>query len=58
MAQIEILAILTVAIATAHWLGDKPGGRPGLLLPGVMLGSLGNIMGTYIGFMLVYALQL
>lgn len=32
--------------------------RPDLLLPGVVLGSLGNLLGTYIGFMLVYALQL
>lgn len=32
--------------------------RPDLLLPGVVLGSLGNLLGTYIGFTLVYALQL
>jgi len=31
--------------------------RSDLLLPGVVLGSLGNLLGTYIGFMLVYALQ-
>ena len=33
-------------------------GRKDLLLPGIVLGSLGNLLGTYIGFMLVYALQL
>lgn len=32
--------------------------RPDLLLPGVVLGSLGNLLGTYVGFMLVYLLQL
>jgi len=32
--------------------------RPDLLLPGVVLGSLGNLLGTYVGFSLVYALQL
>lgn len=32
--------------------------RPDLLLPGVVLGSMGNLLGTYVGFMLVYALQL
>ena len=100
VAPIEILAILTAAIAAAHWLGNKPGGRMVggallviiivavlanlgmvplasenvpvynqllgtaapvsifLLLPGIVLGSLGNLLGTYIGFMLVYALQL
>jgi len=31
-------------------------GRPDLLLPGVVLGTLGNLLGTYIGFMLVWAL--
>lgn len=104
MAQLEILAVLTAAIAAAHWLGNKPGGRmvggallviipvavlaarfmrqsleiaavasattvggstvvlplverfgrKDLLLPGIVLGSLGNLLGTYIGFMLVY----
>jgi len=33
-------------------------GRRDLLLPGIVLGSLGNLLGTYIGFMLVYALGL
>ncbi|HMB40256.1 MAG TPA: DUF819 family protein, partial [Wenzhouxiangellaceae bacterium] len=33
-------------------------GRKDLLLPGIVLGSLGNLLGTYIGFTLVYALQL
>jgi uncharacterized membrane protein len=32
-------------------------GRPDLLLPGIVLGSLGNLMGTYIGFGLVHALS-
>ena len=31
-------------------------GRKDLLLPGVVLGSLGNLAGTYIGFSLVYAI--
>lgn len=31
-------------------------GRKDLLLPGVVLGSLGNLAGTYIGFALVYAI--
>jgi len=31
-------------------------GRKDLLLPGIVLGSLGNLLGTHIGFMLVYAL--
>lgn len=30
--------------------------RPDLLLPGVVLGTLGNLLGTYVGFMLVWAL--
>lgn len=30
--------------------------RPDLLLPGVVLGTLGNLLGTYIGFSLVWAL--
>ena len=30
--------------------------RPDLLLPGVVLGTLGNLLGTYIGFMLVWTL--
>jgi len=32
--------------------------RPDLLLPGVVLGSLGNLLGTYVGFAMVYALGL
>lgn len=32
--------------------------RKDLLIPGIVLGSLGNLLGTYIGFMMVYALQL
>ncbi|HEY7906414.1 MAG TPA: DUF819 family protein [Wenzhouxiangella sp.] len=31
-------------------------GRKDLLLPGVVLGSLGNLAGTYVGFGLVYAI--
>jgi uncharacterized membrane protein len=31
--------------------------RPDLLLPGIVLGSLGNLLGTYIGFALVYLLR-
>lgn len=31
-------------------------GRKDLLLPGVVLGSLGNLAGTYIGFAVVYAI--
>jgi len=31
--------------------------RPDLLLPGIALGTLGNLLGTYIGFGLVYALS-
>jgi uncharacterized membrane protein len=30
--------------------------RPDLLLPGVVLGTLGNLLGTYVGFSLVWAL--
>ncbi|NKI33947.1 DUF819 family protein [Wenzhouxiangella sp. XN79A] len=30
--------------------------RPDLLLPGVVLGTLGNLLGTYVGFLLVWAL--
>ena len=30
--------------------------RPDLLLPGVVLGTLGNLLGTYVGFMLVWTL--
>lgn len=33
-------------------------GRKDLLLPGIVLGSLGNLLGTYIGFGMVYALGL
>ncbi|MDT8409661.1 MAG: DUF819 family protein [Wenzhouxiangellaceae bacterium] len=32
-------------------------GRRDLLLPGIVLGTLGNLLGTYIGFTLVYTLQ-
>jgi len=32
-------------------------GRKDLLLPGIVLGSLGNLLGTYIGFSLVYGLS-
>lgn len=32
--------------------------RPDLLLPGIVLGSLGNLLGTYAGFTMVYALGL
>lgn len=32
-------------------------GRPDLLLPGIVLGSPGNLMGTYVGFGLVLALS-
>lgn len=31
-------------------------GRADLLLPGIVLGTLGNLLGTYIGFVLVYML--
>lgn len=31
-------------------------GRADLLLPGIVLGTLGNLLGTYIGFLLVYTL--
>ncbi len=30
--------------------------RPDLLLPGIVLGSIGNALGTYVGFVLVYYL--
>lgn len=33
-------------------------GRKDLLLPGIVLGTLGNLLGTYIGFLLVFALRL
>lgn len=44
MAQIEILAILTAAIAVAHWLGKKPGGRivGGALLVIILVAALAN----------------
>lgn len=32
-------------------------GRKDLLMPGIVLGSLGNLLGTYIGFSMVYALS-
>ena len=55
-----------VAVASATTVGGSTVvlplverfGRKDLLLPGIVLGSLGNLLGTYIGFMLVYALQL
>ena len=31
-------------------------GRADLLLPGIVLGTLGNLLGTYLGFLLVYML--
>lgn len=41
MAQIEIIAILTAAVAAAHWLGDKPGGRmaktTGIEVPAILI---------------------
>ncbi|MBS3824330.1 MAG: DUF819 family protein [Wenzhouxiangellaceae bacterium] len=45
MAQIEILAILTAAIAAAHWLGQKPGGRMvgGALLVIILVAALANL---------------
>lgn len=38
----------TTALASAESLN-----RPDLLIPGVLVGSLGNALGTYIGFMMV-----
>lgn len=54
-----------VAVASATTVGGSTVvlplverfGRKDLLLPGIVLGSLGNLLGTYIGFTLVYALQ-
>lgn len=54
-----------VAVASATTVGGSTVvlplverfGRKDLLLPGIVLGSLGNLLGTYIGFAMVYALQ-
>lgn len=45
MSQIEILAVLLVTIAFAHWLGYKPGGRMfgGALLVIILSAALANI---------------
>ncbi|MBL37492.1 MAG: hypothetical protein CMP07_03685 [Xanthomonadales bacterium] len=45
MQQLEILAVLTAAIAAAHWLGGKPGGRVvgGALLVIVLVAALANL---------------
>ncbi|MEX2499281.1 MAG: DUF819 family protein [Wenzhouxiangellaceae bacterium] len=45
MQQIEILAVLTVTIAAAHWLGNKPGGRMvgGALLVIILVAVLANL---------------
>lgn len=53
-----------VAVASATTVGGatvvlplvERFGRQDLLLPGIVLGTLGNLLGTYIGFTLVYAL--
>jgi len=53
-----------VAVASATTVGGatvvlplvERFGRQDLLLPGIVLGTLGNLLGTYIGFALVYAL--
>lgn len=53
-----------VAVASATTVGGSTVvlplverfGRKDLLLPGIVLGSLGNLLGTYVGFMMVYAL--
>lgn len=54
-----------VAVASATTVGGSTVvlplverfGRKDLLLPGIVLGSLGNLLGTYIGFAMVHALQ-
>ncbi|MCA1778498.1 MAG: DUF819 family protein [Xanthomonadaceae bacterium] len=54
----------TVAVVSATTVGGSTVvlplverfGRADLLLPGIVLGTLGNLLGTYIGFMLVYGL--
>lgn len=45
MSQIEILAVLLVTIAIAHWLGGKPGGRMfgGALLVIILAATLANV---------------
>lgn len=45
MQQLEILAVLTAAIAAAHWLGSKPGGRVvgGALLVIILVAALANL---------------
>ncbi|AKS41394.1 DUF819 family protein [Wenzhouxiangella marina] len=55
----------TVAVASATTVGGatvvlplvERFERPDLLLPGIALGTLGNLLGTYVGFSLVYALS-
>lgn len=56
----EVVAIVSVAAvggATVVLPLVERFGRPDLLLPGIVLGTLGKTTGTYIGFMLVYLLH-
>lgn len=44
MEQLEILAILTGAIATAHWLGNKPGGPMLVMFAFAAIGTVAGVL--------------